>query len=106
MQDHSCGLWSQEFYAAQDAKDVQKNVPLICFLQCTNKGMPLTCGFGKLGKSEIQCFAGFDSGFVALWTVRHRPFCQRKTSYNFIHSFFSTKTETLTKIGPTKKHND
>jgi hypothetical protein len=60
-----CGLWKQEL---NESIDVQANVPLICFLKC-GKGMPLTCGFGKLGTYEIQCFAGFDSGYVAMWTV-------------------------------------
>ncbi len=71
FQDHMCGLWTQELHSAKEAKDVSKNVPLICFLR-SDHGMPLTCGFGKLGESEIQCFAGFDSGFIAMWTVKRK----------------------------------
>jgi hypothetical protein len=78
-----CGLWKQELNDIKEAKDVPKNVPLICFLKC-GRGMPLTCGFGKLGKSEIQCFAGFDSGFLAMWTVNHLLLC-----VHFL-SFFTT----------------
>ena len=70
LQDHMCGLWLQELNATSEIHNIAKNAPLICFLKC-GRGMPLTCGFGKLGKSEIQCFAGFDSGFIALWTVNH-----------------------------------
>jgi len=61
LQDHMCGLWKLE-------SDETKCAPLICLLQ-SRKGIPLTCGFGKLGSTEMQCFAGYDSGYVVLWTV-------------------------------------
>jgi hypothetical protein len=48
--------------------------------------MPITCGFGKLGKTEIQCFAGFDSGFVALWTVNCSACAIRVFSGSNIHA--------------------
>lgn len=84
-----CGLWMQELGAAKETGDVQKNVPLICFLKC-DRGMPLTCGFGKLGKTEIQCYAGFDSGFIAMWTVNCYAGVMRMCGSNFRcnrHSF-------------------